>query len=241
MLAALRASCRHTLARPSSSNARWLSIQAASEPPLLPSPIAALETTGFDWKDPLLLSASLTEDERMLYESARSFAQRELLPGVVQATRSCTFDRGIMNAFGGLGLLGLTCPVEYGGAAASNVAYGLTARAVEQVDSGYRSAMSVQSSLVMQPISVFGSDEQKARWLPQLARGELVGCFGLTEPEHGSDPSGMLTRASWDGASREWVLRGSKTWITNSPIADLLLVWARADADKESRRALSHE
>jgi len=154
----------------------------------------------------------------------------------VQATRTATFDRGIMRACGQMGLLGLTCPVEYGGAAAGYVAYGLTARAVEQVDSGYRSAMSVQSSLVMHPISLFGSTEQKEQWLPALAAGETVGCFGLTEPDHGSDPSGMKTKAVWDPVTREWVLSGSKTWITNSPIADVALVWARTDADKGAVR-----
>jgi len=171
-----------------------------------------------------------------IFDTARSFAQNELLPGIVTATRAGTFDRGIMNAFGQMGLLGLTIPSEYGGGDAGYVAYGLCARAVEGVDSGYRSAMSVQSSLVMHPISIFGSDEQKQQWLPQLSSGEKVGCFGLTEPDHGSDPSGMATRAVWDGDAREWVLSGSKTWITNSPIADVALVWARADADNGAVR-----
>ena len=196
---------------------KHLSTQPADEPPLLPAPIPSLATATFDYKDPLNISASLTEDELMIYDTARSFAQSELLPGIVEATRKSTFDRGIMRAFGELGLLGLTIPTEYGGASAGYVAYGLTARAVEQVDSGYRSAMSVQSSLVMHPISLFGSDEQKEQWLPQLATGEKVGCFGLTEPDHGSDPSGMATKAVWDPDSREWVLSGSKMWITVRP------------------------
>lgn len=183
-----------------------------------------------------MLSASLTEDENMIYETARSFAQAELKPNIVKASRDGHFDRGIMEAFGQMGLLGLTSPVEYGGAGAGYVSYGLAARAVEQVDSGYRSAMSVQSSLVMHPISIFGSDEQKEEWLPRLATGKAVGCFGLTEPDHGSDPSGMRTRATWDASTREWKLSGSKMWITNSPIADVLLVWARTDADNGAVR-----
>ena len=200
--------------------------------PAFQKPLPSLATATFDWKDPLCLSASLTDNEIALYESARSFAQRELLPGVTQASREGSFDRGIMRAFGQQGLLGVTTAAEYGGLEAGYVAYGLCARATEQVDSGYRSAMSVQSSLVMHPISIFGSAEQKEQWLPQLASGEAVGCFGLTEPDHGSNPAGMATRAVWDGGAREWVLSGSKTWITNSPIADVLLVWARTDVDK---------
>jgi len=215
--------------------ARRLSTAAVSDLdhdlPSLPAAAPSLATAKFDWTDPLALSASLTEEELAVYESARSFAQRELKPGIVEATRQGHFDRGIMRAFGQMGLLGLTSPVEYGGGGAGYVSYGLGARAVEQVDSGYRSAMSVQSSLVMHPLSLFGSDEQKAEWLPRLATGDAVGCFGLTEPDHGSDPAGMGTRAVWDATAREWVLSGGKTWITNSPIADLLLVWARADAD----------
>jgi len=209
---------------------------AAQEPPFLPKPRPSIATAKFDWEDPLALSASLTEDELAMYETAVQFAQRELLPGVVKASREEHFDRGIMRAFGQMGLLGVTTPTEYGGIGAGYVAYGLTARATEQVDSGYRSAMSVQSSLVMHPIHLFGSQEQKQHWLPQLASGETVGCFGLTEPNHGSDPSGMETRAKWDADTREWVLTGSKTWITNSPIADLLLVWARTDADNGAVR-----
>jgi len=211
-------------------------VQEPCEGPALPRPRPSLATASFDWQDPLNLSSSLSEDERAIFEVARSFAQSELKPNVVMASREGTFDRGIMREFGNLGLLGLTVPPEYGGAGAGYVAYGLTARAVEQVDSGYRSAMSVQSSLVMHPINLFGTEEQKEQWLPQLATGEKVGCFGLTEPNHGSDPSGMDTRATWDAEAREWVLTGGKTWITNSPIADVLLVWARADADNGAVR-----
>jgi len=204
--------------------------------PTFERPAPSLATAEFDWRDPLKLSASLSDDELAIYDTAHAFAQSELLPGIVAATRAGTFDRGIMNAFGQMGLLGLTIPSEFGGADAGYVAYGLCARAVEAVDSGYRSAMSFQSSLVMHPISIFGSAAQKEQWLPQLATGDKVGCFGLTEPDHGSDPSGMATRATWDGDAREWVLNGSKTWITNSPIADVALVWARADADNGAVR-----
>lgn len=204
--------------------------------PTFEKPAKSLATATFDWQDPLNLSASLSDEEKAIYETATSFAQKELLPGIVAATRAGTFDRGIMSAFGQMGLLGLTVPPEYGGGGAGYVAYGLCARAVEAVDSGYRSAMSVQSSLVMHPISLFGSEAQKQQWLPSLAEGSKVGCFGLTEPDHGSDPSGMATKAAWDADTREWVLSGSKTWITNSPIADVLLVWARADADNGAVR-----
>jgi hypothetical protein len=222
------------------STSRWLGLAtvwgrrlfstttADASLPSFEKPAKSLATATFDWQDPLCLSASLTDEEKAIYETARSFAQKELLPGIVAATRAGTFDRGIMRSFGQMGLLGLTIPAEYGGGGAGYVSYGLCARAVEQVDSGYRSAMSVQSSLVMHPLSLFGSDEQKQQWLPQLAEGAKIGCFGLTEPDHGSDPSGMATKATWDAGAREWVLSGSKTWITNSPIADVLLVWARA-------------
>ena len=210
------------------------SLQTAA--PTFEKPAKSLATATFDWQDPLNLSASLSDEEKAVYETAHSFAQKELLPGIVEATRAGKFDRGIMSAFGQMGLLGLTIPPEYGGGGAGYVSYGLCARAVEAVDSGYRSAMSVQSSLVMHPISLFGSEAQKQQWLPQLAEGAKVGCFGLTEPDHGSDPSGMATKATWDADAREWVLSGSKTWITNSPIADVLLVWARADADNGAVR-----
>ena len=180
------------------------------------------------WDDAFLLEAQLTEDEKLVRDSARAYCQDRLQPRVISAFREERFDREIMSEMGELGLLGPTIPEEYGGPGVSHVAYGLVAREVERVDSGYRSAMSVQSSLVMHPIYAYGSEEQKKKWLPRLATGELVGCFGLTEPDHGSDPNGMKTRATKvDGG---YLLSGSKMWITNSPIADLAVVWAKSDA-----------
>src|SRR4051812_46982663 len=182
----------------------------------------------FRWDDPLLLEEQFTDDERMIRDTARSFAQERLLPRVIEAYREEKTDRTIFNEMGELGLLGITIPEEYGCAGASYVAYGLVAREVERVDSGYRSAMSVQSSLVMFPIHAYGSEEQRRKYLPKLATGEWVGCFGLTEPDAGSDPGGMRTRAQKiDGGYR---LSGSKMWITNSPIADVFVVWAKSDA-----------
>ncbi|MBU3077793.1 acyl-CoA dehydrogenase [Sphingomonas quercus] len=181
----------------------------------------------FDWEDPLLLDEQLTDEERMIRATARDYARSALLPRIVTANREERFDREIMAEMGALGLLGATLPAEEGGVGASHVAYGLIAREVEQVDSGYRSAMSVQSSLVMHPIHAYGSDAQRRKYLPGLAAGELVGCFGLTEPNHGSDPEGMETRAERDGAG--YRLTGTKTWITNAPIADIAIVWARLD------------
>ncbi|MHB1667906.1 acyl-CoA dehydrogenase [Thiomonas sp.] len=181
----------------------------------------------FNWEDPFDLDAQLSEDERMVRESAFNFAQDRLVPRVQNAFRNETTDRDIFNEMGALGLLGPTIPEQYGGAGLNAVAYGLIAREVERVDSGYRSMMSVQSSLVMVPIYEFGSEEQKTKYLPKLATGEWVGCFGLTEPNHGSDPGSMATRArKVDGG---YVLSGSKTWITNSPIADVFVVWAKTD------------
>ncbi len=181
----------------------------------------------FDWTDPLLLADALTDEERMVFETARAYAEEKLRPRVVEASREGTFDRAIMREMGELGLLGPTLPEAYGGSGLGYVAYGLAARAVEAVDSGYRSAMSVQSSLVMHPIFAYGSEEQRRKWLPKLARGEIVGCFGLTEPGSGSDPASMITRAAKvDGGYR---LDGAKTWITNSPIADIAVVWAKLD------------
>ena len=183
----------------------------------------------FDWTDPLDLASRLSDEERMIAEVARSYARDKLLPRVVSAFAEERFDREIMTEMGELGLLGVTLPEEYGGAGASHVAYGLVAREVEAIDSGYRSALSVQSSLAMYPIYAFGSDEQKRRFLPAMARGELVGCFGLTEAEGGSDPASMRSKASKvDGG---YTLNGSKYWITNSPIADLAIVWAKLDGD----------
>ena len=183
-------------------------------------------STKFDWKDPLKLEKLLSSEEKSIYESAKQFAESELLPGIVQANRNGQFDRNIMKQFGSNGFLGATL-TGYGCAGVSSVAYGLIARAIESVDSSYRSALSVQSSLVMFPIWKYGSEEQKEKYLPQLAKGELIGCFGLTEPNHGSDPAGMETKARKDG--NEYVLNGSKTWITNSPIADVFVVWAKTD------------
>jgi glutaryl-CoA dehydrogenase len=188
---------------------------------------AAAPTKTFRWDDPLDLEGRLTEDERMIRDAARAYARERLLPRVVAAFRDETFDRAIMTEMGELGLLGVTLPEQYGGAGASHVAYGLAAREIEAVDSGYRSAMSVQSSLAMYPIYAFGSEEQKLRFLPRMAAGELIGCFGLTEAEGGSDPASMRTRANRvDGGYR---LNGAKYWITNSPISDLAVVWAKLD------------
>ena len=183
----------------------------------------------FDWADPLFLDDQLTEDERRVRDLARAYAQDKLMPRVLEANRHERFDRAIMNELGELGLLGSTLH-GYGCAGANYVSYGLVAREIERVDSGYRSAMSVQSSLVMWPIYAYGTEEQKERWLPRLATGEAVGCFGLTEPNHGSDPGSMESRAR--KAKDGFVLSGEKTWITNSPIADLFVVWAKDDAGK---------
>ncbi|WP_414472224.1 acyl-CoA dehydrogenase [Microvirga sp. M2] len=180
------------------------------------------------WEDPLLLDDLLTDDERMIRDTARAYAQDKLLPRVIEAYREEHTDRAIFNEMGELGLLGVTLPEEYGCAGASYVAYGLVAREVERVDSGYRSMMSVQSSLVMYPIYAYGSEEQRRKYLPKLASGEFVGCFGLTEPDAGSDPAGMKTRAEKiEGGYR---LKGSKMWISNSPIADVFVVWAKSEA-----------
>jgi len=182
----------------------------------------------FDWQDPFALDAQLTDEERMVQAAARDYAQGELLPRVTSAFLDERFDREIMAEMGALGLLGPTIPESYGGAGLGYVAYGLVAREVERIDSGYRSAMSVQSSLVMHPIYAYGTEEQKRKYLPRLATGESIGCFGLTEPDAGSDPGGMRTRAEKiDGGYR---LTGTKMWITNSPIADVMVVWAKSDA-----------
>jgi glutaryl-CoA dehydrogenase len=180
----------------------------------------------FDWTDPLLLDEQLSEDERMVRDSAHAYCQEKLMPRVLEANRHEKFDRAIMTEMGALGFLGPTLE-GYGCAGVNHVSYGLISREVERVDSGYRSAMSVQSSLVMYPIYTFGSDAQKEKYLPRLASGEWIGCFGLTEPNHGSDPGGMLTRAS--KADGGFILNGSKMWITNAPIADVFMVWAKND------------
>ncbi|MDR5906091.1 acyl-CoA dehydrogenase [Franzmannia qiaohouensis] len=184
------------------------------------------QITPITWDDPFRLVDQLSEDERMVYQTAHDYCQDKLLPRVLEANRHERFDREIMNEMGELGLLGATME-GYGGAGLNYVSYGLIAREVERVDSGYRSAMSVQSSLVMYPIHAFGSDVQRDKYLPKLASGEWVGCFGLTEPDHGSDPNGMSTRATKiDGGYK---LNGTKSWITNSPIADVFVVWAKDD------------
>ena len=187
----------------------------------------------FKWDDPFLFNDQLDDEERMIRDMARRFCQDKLMPGIIEANRTEHFDRSIMNSMGEMGFLGPTTPEKYGGAGLSYVAYGLMAHEVERVDSGYRSAMSVQSSLVMHPINAYGSEEQRQKYLPKLATGELIGCFGLTEPNHGSDPGSMETRAKKvDGG---WILHGSKSWITNSPISDIFIVWAKASTDDRIR------
>ena len=187
------------------------------------------ERSAFVWDDPFLLEDQLAEEERLVRDAARGYAQDKLLPRAIAANREECFHREIMNEMGERGMLGATLPERYGCAGASYVSYGLMAREVERIDSGYRSAMSVQSSLVMHPIHAYGTDAQRERYLPRLATGEWVGCFGLTEPDHGSDPGSMTTRAVRDGD--DFVLSGAKTWITNAPIADVALVWAKLDGD----------
>jgi glutaryl-CoA dehydrogenase len=199
-----------------------------------PNPIQAVESPAqeaprwprFDWADPLLIEAQLGEEERLIRDAARSFCDAELMPAVKLANRNEAFDPGLMRKFGGSGLLGPTIH-GYGCAGASYVAYGLIAREVERVDSAYRSAMSVQSSLVMYPIWAYGSERQRQKYLPGLASGELIGAFGLTEPDAGSDPGGMKTTAR--AVAGGWVLNGAKMWITNSPLADVLVVWAKCE------------
>ena len=184
--------------------------------------------SAFQWDDPLLLEDQLGEEEVMIRDTARAYAQEKLAPRIREAYAKEHTDRAIFHEMGQLGLLGATLPEQYGGVGANYVSYGLIAREIERVDSGYRSMMSVQSSLVMYPIHAYGSETQRERWLPDLASGDKVGCFGLTEPEAGSDPGGMRTRAEKiDGGYR---LTGEKTWITNSPIADVFVVWAKSDA-----------
>lgn len=180
----------------------------------------------FDWQDALLLDSQLTEEERMIYDTAKNFCQKQLMPNIIKANRCENFDTNIIRQMGELGLLGMTLE-GYGCAGLSYVAYGLVARAVEAVDSGYRSAMSVQSSLVMYPIYTYGTKAQKQKYLPKLATGEYIGCFGLTEPNAGSDPASMKTRAKKVDGGYE--LHGSKMWITNSPVADVFVVWAKDD------------
>ncbi|MGB7336853.1 MAG: acyl-CoA dehydrogenase [Salaquimonas sp.] len=203
--------------------------EAAINSPQIQTPeIARAKPARLQWEDPFLIESQLSDEERMISNSAKAYCQESLLPRVVEGNRHEVFHREIMNEMGELGLLGVTIPEEFGGAGAGYVSYGLVAREVERVDSGYRSAMSVQSSLVMHPIFAYGTDEQRQKYLPKLASGEWVGCFGLTEPDHGSDPGGMLTKAkAVDGG---YLVSGAKNWITNSPIADVFVVWAKSDA-----------
>src|SRR5215213_4987100 len=193
-----------------------------------PKPKSKPASASFRWDDPLLLDELLSDDERMIRDSARQYAQGKLMPRVIEAYREEKTDRSIFAEMGELGLLGVTIPEEYGGVGASYVAYGLVAREVERVDSGYRSMMSVQSSLVMYPIYAYGDETQRKKYLPKLASGEWVGCFGLTEPDAGSDPGGMKTRA--EKTAGGYRLTGSKTWISNAPIADVFVVWAKSAA-----------
>lgn len=186
-----------------------------------------MATHPFQWQDPFDLDSQLNEDERMVRDSVRDFCDDVLMPGVIEANRNETFDPELMSRFGELGMLGSTLPEQYGGAGLNHVCYGLIAREIERVDSGYRSAMSVQSSLVMHPIFSYGSEEQREKYLPRLATGEIIGCFGLTEPDHGSDPGSMKSRASQvDGG---YQLNGSKMWISNAPVADIAVVWAKLE------------
>jgi glutaryl-CoA dehydrogenase len=190
-------------------------------------PVRAKPSAEFDWEDPLGLEGELTEDERMVRDTAHGYAQDKLMPRILMAYREERFDREILNEMGALGLLGPTIPEEYGGAGLGYVAYGLIAREIERVDSGYRSAMSVQSSLVMYPIYAYGTEAQRKKYLPKLASGEMAGCFGLTEPDYGSDPGSMVTRA--EKAPGGYRLTGTKMWISNAPFADIAVVWAKLD------------
>ena len=188
---------------------------------------AQIKDAAFKWDDPLDLESQLTEEERMVRDTARDYAQEKLFPRVLTANREGTFNHDIVREMGALGMLGVTIPQEYGGAGLNYVCYGLIARELERVDSGFRSMMSVQSSLVMYAIYAYGSEAQRHKYLPKLATGELVGCFGLTEPDHGSDPGSMTTRA--EKAAGGYKLTGAKTWITNAPVADIAVVWAKLD------------
>jgi glutaryl-CoA dehydrogenase len=199
--------------------------QTAEQRP--PRPPTQLKDAAFNWEDPLDLESELSEEERMVRDTARGYAQDKLMPRVLKAYREETVDRELIPEMGALGLLGPTIPEEYGGAGLGYVAYGLIAREIERVDSGYRSTLSVQSSLVMHPIYAYGSEAQRRKWLPKLASGEIVGCFGLTEPDHGSDPGSMITRA--EKVAGGYKLTGAKMWISNAPIAQIAIVWAKLD------------
>jgi glutaryl-CoA dehydrogenase len=200
---------------------------SAPQPTASTGPLAARPR--FAWEDPLLLDDQLSDEERMVRDTAHDYAQEKLMPRILEANRNETFDRDVLSEMGELGLLGCTLEEEYGCAGLNHVCYGLVAREVERVDSGYRSMMSVQSSLVMHPIHAYGTEEQRRKYLPRLAKAEIIGAFGLTEPDHGSDAGGMRTRAiKTDGGYR---LKGAKMWITNSPVADILVVWAKTEDD----------
>jgi glutaryl-CoA dehydrogenase len=219
------------MARKSNKEPGWRCLKAARrEKSGMKRTNSMAQNASFDWASPLLLDQQLTEDERMVRQTAEQYAQNKLAPRVLEAFRHEKTDPEIFREMGELGLLGATIPEAYGGAGMNYVCYGLIAREVERVDSGYRSMMSVQSSLVMVPINEFGSEEQKQKYLPKLASGEWIGCFGLTEPDHGSDPGSMATRAKKvDGG---YSLTGNKMWITNSPIADVFVVWGKTEDGK---------
>jgi glutaryl-CoA dehydrogenase len=192
-------------------------------------PALSLKDSDFVWEDPLGIEADLTEDERMVRDTARGFAQDYLMPRVREAYAKEKYDPDLIPKMGALGLLGPTTPEQYGGAGLGYVSYGLISRELERVDSGYRSTMSVQSSLVMHPIYAYGSEAQRRKYLPKLASGDIIGCFGLTEPDHGSDPGSMVTRA--EKVSGGYRLNGAKTWISNAPVADIAVVWAKLDGN----------
>merc|ERR1711993_176897 len=220
------------LQRFTSTTSKVASTKAAVALDSQPTPVKKQSTVSFDWKDPLNLESQLTEEEIMIRDVAHDYCQEKLLPRVVLSARHQTFDREIVNEMGELGLLGPTIK-GYGCSGVSSVAYGLIAREVERVDSAYRSAMSVQSSLVMHPINAYGTEEQRETYLPRLATGAIVGCFGLTEPNHGSDPAGMETKAKpVDGG---FIVNGSKNWITNSPLADVFIIWAKHEEENRIR------
>lgn len=196
----------------------------------IPSEGELFKWSKFNWEDPFDLEGRLTEDEKAFRDAFKRYCDEKLMTRIVMDNRNNHFDRDIMYELGEMGALGVTCPEDYGCAGANSVTYGLLAREIERVDSAYRSALSVQSSLVMWPICEYGTHEQKMKYVPDLASGQKVGCFGLTEPNHGSNPNGMETIAKYDKATDTYILNGSKTWITNSPIADTLVVWARSEA-----------
>lgn len=227
-------SSRRLLASLSKAEKRQLSALAATVQKISQEdvePTTQAKFAKFNWRDPLNLESQLNEEEILVRDQVYQYAQEHLMPRVLMANRHETFDRDIMREMGDLGLLGATID-GYGCAGVSSVTYGLIAREIERVDSGYRSAMSVQSSLVMHPIYTYGTNEQKEKYLPRLASGELIGCFGLTEPNFGSDPAGMATRAKYNPDKKTFTINGSKQWITNSPVADVFVIWANCDDGK---------